>query len=162
MVLDTFFNLFIKIIFLMFIFERERERERQSVSRGGTERERGRHRIQSRLQAPSCPHRAGRGAQTRGPRDRDLSWSLMLNWAIQAPRTFFQFKTRLVLAIWHTPWKIFVFSLKGEKVVKKKMILCYSSWNAVCIFICRKTVIWRTCLEHCCCLQSLGYHLRKE
>ena len=38
--------------FLMFIFERETECE------WGRGRERGRHRIRSRLQAPSCPHRA--------------------------------------------------------------------------------------------------------
>ena len=31
-------------------------RERQSMSKGETERERGRHRITSKVQAPSCQH----------------------------------------------------------------------------------------------------------
>ena len=42
--------------------EREREREGERMSRGGAER--GRHRIQSRLQALGCQHRARCGAQT--------------------------------------------------------------------------------------------------
>ena len=46
--------------FLMFIFERETEGEWEWG------RERGRHRIGSRLQAPSCQHRARRGARTHG------------------------------------------------------------------------------------------------
>ena len=59
-------------IFLTFIhFERQRETECK-LEWG---RERGRHRIQSRLQALSGQHRARRGARTRGPRDRDLSQS---------------------------------------------------------------------------------------
>ena len=53
-----------------------RERERQSVSRGGAER--GRHRIGSRLQAPSFQYRARRGARTHKPRDHDLSRSRTL------------------------------------------------------------------------------------
>ena len=53
------------------------DRERQSMSGGGPER--GRPRIGSRLQAPSCQHRARRGARTHGPRDRDLSRSWTLN-----------------------------------------------------------------------------------
>ena len=43
-------------------------------------RERGRHRIQSRLQALSCEHRAWLGAQTQEPSDHDLSQSWTLNW----------------------------------------------------------------------------------
>ena len=53
------------------------ERERQSVSGGGAERVR--HRIGSRLQAPSCQHRARHGAQTHELRDYDLSQSRMHN-----------------------------------------------------------------------------------
>ena len=52
-------------------------RERQSVSKGGG-REKGRHRIQSRLQALSCQHRARHGAPTHRPWDHDLSRSLRL------------------------------------------------------------------------------------
>ena len=44
---------------------------------GGAEREGDR--IQSRLQALSCQHRARRGAQTHRPQDRDLSRSWPLN-----------------------------------------------------------------------------------
>ena len=43
-------------------------------------RERGRHRIQSRLQVLSCQHRAAHGAQTHEPRGHDLSQSWALNW----------------------------------------------------------------------------------
>ena len=49
------------------------------MSRGGAERDRGRHRIPSRLQAPSCRHRARRGAPTHEPRDHDLSRSRTLH-----------------------------------------------------------------------------------
>ena len=67
--------------FLMFIYLSERERESPSKGcRQGRGRERGRHRIQSRLQALSCQHRAPHGARTHEPRDHDLSWSRALNW----------------------------------------------------------------------------------
>ena len=53
---------------------------------GEGHRERGRHRIRSRLQAPSCQHRALHGARTHGPWDHDLSRSQRLaDWATQAP-----------------------------------------------------------------------------
>ena len=55
-----------------------RQRERQSMN-GGRVRERGRHSIRSRLQAPSCQHRAWCGARTYRPWDGDLSWSQPLN-----------------------------------------------------------------------------------
>ena len=54
------------------------DRERQSMNGGGG-RERGRHRIGSRLQALSHQPRARHGAWTHGPRDHDLSWSRTLN-----------------------------------------------------------------------------------
>ena len=65
----------------LFIFERER----QSMSKGGAER--GRHRIQSRLQALSCQHRAWHRAQTHQPWDHNPT----LNWLSHpgAPHTFF-------------------------------------------------------------------------
>ena len=56
-----------------------RERARETEHEQGRGRERGRHRIRSRLQAPSCRHRAPRGAQTHELRDHDLSQSRMLN-----------------------------------------------------------------------------------
>ena len=61
---------------LMFIFEKKGER--QNVSGGRVEREGDR--IWSRLQAPSCQHRAWHGAWTHEPRDHDLSQSRTLNW----------------------------------------------------------------------------------
>ena len=61
----------------MFIFW-ERDRETGHKWRRG--RERGRHRIWSRLQAPSCQYRARCGARTHKPWDGDLSQSQTLNW----------------------------------------------------------------------------------
>ena len=59
----------------MFIyFERERARA------GEGQRERGSHRIGSRLQALSCQHRARLGARTHELWDHDLSWSWTLTW----------------------------------------------------------------------------------
>ena len=60
----SLFLLFLIFLTFLFIFETEK---RQGVSRGGAERERGRHRIGSRLQALSCRHRARRGARTHEP-----------------------------------------------------------------------------------------------
>ena len=54
-------------------------RKRETEHEQGRGRERGRHRIRSGLQALSCQHRARRGAQTREPRDHDLSRSRTLN-----------------------------------------------------------------------------------
>ena len=67
------------ILFLMFIyyFERERETERETEYEWG--RERGRHRIWSRLKTLSCQHRARHGAWIHRPQDHDLSWSQTLN-----------------------------------------------------------------------------------
>ena len=64
----------LKKIFLTFIHF---WRDRQSMSGKGAER--GRHRIQSRLQALSCQHRARRGARTHELWDHDLSRSWTLN-----------------------------------------------------------------------------------
>ncbi|VFV38103.1 contactin-4 isoform 1 [Lynx pardinus] len=58
---------------LVITWERETEHERGRV------RERGRHRIGSRLQALSHQPRARRGARTHGPRDRDLA-EVMISW----------------------------------------------------------------------------------
>ena len=61
----------------MFIFERERERQAECQCLRGTER--GSHRIQSRLQALSCQHRARCQAQTHKQWYHDLSQSRTLN-----------------------------------------------------------------------------------
>ena len=69
---------FFKKFFLTFIYFFETERDRAWMGEG--QRERGRHRIQNRLQALSCRHRARSRAQTHRPRDHDLSRSWTLNW----------------------------------------------------------------------------------
>ena len=53
--------------FNVYLFLRETETERDIEHKWGRGRERGRHRIGSRLQALSCQHRARRGARTHGP-----------------------------------------------------------------------------------------------
>ena len=58
---------------------RQRETERDRAWMGEGQRERGRHRIQNRLQALSCQHRAWRGARTHESWDHGLSWSRTLN-----------------------------------------------------------------------------------
>ena len=70
-----FIYLFFNFFLTLFIFETERYR-----AWTGRSRERGRHRIWSRLQALSCQHRAWCGAWTQELRDHDLSWSQTLNW----------------------------------------------------------------------------------
>ena len=62
--------------YIYLFFERQRETEHEQ----GRGRERGRPRIRSRLQAPSCQHRARHGARSHKPWDGDLSWSRTLNW----------------------------------------------------------------------------------
>uniref|UniRef100_A0ABI7ZUR4 Parvalbumin n=3 Tax=Felinae TaxID=338152 RepID=A0ABI7ZUR4_FELCA len=52
-----------------------RRRDKETERERGRGRERGRHRIPSRLQSPSCQHRARRGARIHKPRDHDLSRS---------------------------------------------------------------------------------------
>ena len=56
--------------FNVYLFLRQRETEHE----WGRSRERGRHRIGSRLQALSHQPRAWRRARTHEPWDRDLSW----------------------------------------------------------------------------------------
>ena len=76
-----FFFIFNFLNVYLFIFERERESEYEQ----GRGRERGKHRIRSRLQAPSCQHRAWCRARTHKLRDHDLRWSRMCN-RLRPPR----------------------------------------------------------------------------
>ena len=70
--------------FYLLLGQRETEHER------GRGRERGRHRIGNRLQAPSHQPRARRGARTHGPRDRDLAEvGRLTDCATQAPLILF-------------------------------------------------------------------------
>ena len=80
----------------LFIFGTERD-----WAWTGEDRERGRHRIGNRLQAPSHQPRARRGARTHGPRDRDLvEVGRLTDCATQAPLTL-DLKAGLLL-LWHT------------------------------------------------------------
>ena len=54
-------------------------RESEHAHKWGRGREKGIHRIWSRLQAPSCQHRAQCKAWAHEPWDHDLSWSRTLN-----------------------------------------------------------------------------------
>ena len=69
------FLFFLFLFFLKVYFLRKRETEHEQ----GKGRERGRHRIQSRLQALSCQHRTWCGAWPHELWDHHLSWSRMLN-----------------------------------------------------------------------------------
>ena len=70
------------LMFYLFLKKRETEHER------GKSRERARHKIQRRLQALSCQHRAQHGAWTH--KLWDLSQSQTLNWLSHpsAPQTY--------------------------------------------------------------------------
>ena len=68
----TYFYFFFTVYYFW-----ERKRETECEWRRG--RERGRHRIWSRLQPLSCQHRSQHGAWTHKPWDNDLSWSWPLN-----------------------------------------------------------------------------------
>ena len=86
--LVCFFGVFKNFFFNVYLFLRRRETEHEQ----GRARERGRHRTQSRLQAPSCQHRARCGAQTHELWDHELSRSWALNRATQAPHAFLVFQ----------------------------------------------------------------------
>ena len=64
-------------------------RQRETGHVQGTGREKGWHRIRSRLRALSCQHRTWRGARTHEPRDHYLSQvECVTHWATQVPRHF--------------------------------------------------------------------------
>ena len=70
-------NFFLFFLFLIFIYFWERKTETECKQ--GRNRRRGRHRIQSRIQALSCQHNAWHGARTHELCNHDLRWSRMLN-----------------------------------------------------------------------------------
>ena len=93
--------------FLMFIYFWPRERDRAWAGRGiEREREIGRHKIQSRLQALSCQHRAWHEARTHGVQDQDLSRCRTLNQLSHPGTPFFFFKFFLTfIYFWETEHK---------------------------------------------------------
>ena len=80
------------------------ERNRMQVGERG--RERGRHRIRSRLQALSCQHRAQCGARTHKPQDHDLSRSGRLtNLAPRRPSRVFVLTSHLIISYSIESWR---------------------------------------------------------
>ena len=73
-----YFILFYFILFILF-FKCLLLKERDRMCMGEGQRERGRHKIQSRVQALSCQHRAQHGSWTHELWDHDLSWGQTLN-----------------------------------------------------------------------------------
>ena len=67
--------MYIKKIFYVYLFLKERKTQCE----WGRGREREGDTIQSRVQAPSCQHRAWLRARTHKPWDHDLSWGQMPN-----------------------------------------------------------------------------------
>ena len=74
LIIDSMHFLLCIFFILMFIYFWETEGQQER------DRERGRHRIWSRLQALSCQHRAWHGAPTHELWNPDPSWSGTLNW----------------------------------------------------------------------------------
>jgi len=105
----------------LFIFERERERERHNYE-PGRGRETGRHRIQSRLRAPSCQHRAWCRVWTPEPQDHDLSQTWMPNH-LSHPGT----PGALILKF----FKVYLFwAGGGAERIKEREFQAGSSWSA--------------------------------
>ena len=73
---DTAIHILKMFFFSIFNYFSRIKKDRVWAERG---RERGRYRIQSRLQVPSCQHTAKHGAWTHKLWDQDLSWSQLLN-----------------------------------------------------------------------------------
>ena len=94
----------------LFIFEKERDRAKM----GEEQRERGRHRIRSRLQALSYQRRARCGARTRELWDHDQSQSWTLNWLSHAGAPFLIFM-RNFLTLFHSWLHQFTFPPTANK-----------------------------------------------
>ena len=107
-----YFILFYFIYIYLFLIETEHK--------WGRGRERRRHRIQSRLQAPSCQHRAQRGAWTHKPWDHDLNQSCMLNWLSHqgAPRGLLFLKDLFCAHVLWDLHMLFYFIFTKKKYVK--------------------------------------------
>ena len=112
--------------FLMFVYflERERERDRQTECKQGRGREgeRWRRRIRSRLQAPSCQHRAWLGVRTQKQWDHDLSRSQGLNRLSHPDAPRFISKEYCVshVHLYHNPWFHYLYMIH----MWKKLLGC--------------------------------------
>ena len=104
----------------------------------GEEAERGRHRIQSKLQALSCQHRAQPRAQTHKPENHDLSPSQTLNrLSHPGTPTWFLFKAASslhqvsqCLFIWNS---IFYFFNQAKPIVNNYYVC--GPWASPHLFI---------------------------
>ena len=95
----------IAIFFNVYLVLRQRETEHE----WGRGRERGRHKIRSRLQALRHQPRDWRGARTHKPWDHDLSWSRTFNRLSHPgapPLPFFNNKYFVLLPLLHTILRI--------------------------------------------------------
>ena len=135
------------------------DRERQSMSGGGAER--GRHRIQSRLHAPSCQHRGQRGARTHEP------WTKvghLTDWVTQVP-LFFSFETTVPLCsslqgcYWggqcpsHSPSSVGARRISSSLVMSVRDVFC----SGVC-FLLYWELSWLVCSFGKLFLLLLGNH----
>ena len=93
--------MFFFFFFSTFIYFWERGRQRETEHDCGRSRERGRHRIQNRLQALSHQPRAWCGARTHGLRDRDLAEvGRLTDCATQAPRdVLFEWSSKALVRV---------------------------------------------------------------
>ena len=105
--------------------------ERDRVCSGEGQRERGRHRIQSRFQALSCQHRAQCGARTHGPWDHDLSWSQKVNRLSHPGAPILAPFLNVFLF-----WGGLVIVLYGLQVF---LIVCHLSFDSACLAFCHRT-----------------------
>ncbi|VFV37240.1 glucokinase regulatory protein [Lynx pardinus] len=99
--LKKLFPSIISIMWPLLFFEYEGHFiQRETEHEWARGRERGRHRIGNRLQALSHQPRAGRGARTHGPQDRDLAEvGCLTDCASQAPRKISVFLKKIVIII---------------------------------------------------------------
>ena len=124
-----FFKIFLKFIYFW-------ERERETDCEWGRGRERGRHRIWSRIQALSCQHRDWRGARTHEPWDHDLSRSRTLNWLSHpgAPKIF---------------WYQSTYTLHWRPL-SLKLSRCAVNFNTSCNLIhCRSQILRGSSSKYC-------------
>ena len=113
---------------------RETETKTEWEPRRG--RERGKHRLQSRLQALSCQHRAGCGARTHKLWDHDVSQSWMLIWPSHpgTPKLdFLKWGASVMNSGWKVIWSIEQ-RLEGDGLMLRQRDLGYivtSCWRGL-------------------------------
>ena len=112
------------MFFNVYLFLRQRETEHE----WGRGRERGRHRIRSRLQAPRHQPRARRGARTHGPRDRDLAEvGRPTDCATQAPGKlrFLKSDCHTRRCVWSPAWS--PLTMEGSAHCAWTLWICHSN-----------------------------------